>query len=208
MGPSPPAPAHTSNPSQLKKLAETGVSQTELQQILNLLFIVHYRHRHLPLYVVPPPSFQWQNQSFAGPSQPMPPTAPYQPNQPHLSGSNVANIKMESLPATLPPSVPALPDINKLLSLIKASVVSARPTPNNSTPHGAGASREKRPPSLERIDLTREAKRQYRTAILAQKVKLTSCDIIRSVDNPSSRWPCMLTFDLRTRPQIVDFLYH
>ena len=138
----------------------------------------------------------------------MPPTAPYQPNQPHPSGSNVTNVKTESLPATLPPSVPALQDINKLLSLIKARVVSASPTPNNSTPHGAGASREKRSPTLETIDLSQEAKRQYRTAILAQKVKLTSCDIIRSVDNPSSRLPCMLTLDLRTWPQIVDFLYH
>jgi len=69
----------------------------------------------------------------------MPSTAPYQANQPHLSGSN---INSESLPATLPPSIPALQGINKLLSLIKASIVSASPTPNNSTPCGASALHE------------------------------------------------------------------
>ena len=186
---------------------ETGVSQTELQQILNQLrsLIRSTVPPPPPAPVVPPPSLQWQNQSFAGPSQPTPPVAPYQVNQPHPSGSN---IKTESLPATLPPSVPALQDINKLLSLVKAGVVSSSSTPNNSTPRGAGASHEKRSPTPETIDLSREAKRQYRTAILSQKVKLTSSDILRSVNNESSRLPCMLTLDFRTRPQIVDFLYH
>ena len=186
---------------------ETGVSQTELQQILNQLrsLIRSTVPPPPPAPVVPPPSLQWQNQSFAGPSQPTPPIAPYQVNQPHPSGSN---IKTESLPATLPPSVPALQEINKLLSLVKAGVVSSSSTPNNSTPRGAGASHEKRSPTPETIDLSREAKRQYRTAILSQKVKLTSSDILRSVNNESSRLPCMLTLGLRTRPQIVDFLYH
>ena len=93
-------------------------------------------------------------------------------------------------------------------SSVKAGVVSSSSTPNNSTPRGAGASHEKRSPTPETIDLSREAKRQYRTAILSQKVKLTSSDILRSVNNESSRLPCMLTLDFRTRPQIVDFLYH
>jgi len=110
---------------------------------------------------------------------------------------------MESLPATLPPIIPVLQDINKLLSLIKASIVSSSSTPNNSTPHGASASHEKHSPTPETIDLSREAKHQYRTAILAQKVKLTSSDILRSVNNDSSHWSCMLTLDLRTQPQVV-----
>lgn len=185
----PNAQNHIAILQQLRKLVETGVSQTELQQILNQLrsLIRSTVPPPPPAPVVPPPSLQWQNQSFAGPSRPTPPIAPYQTNQPHPSGSN---IKTESLPAMLPPSVPALQDINKLLSLVKAGVVSSSSTPNNSTPRGAGASHEKRSPTPETIDLSREGKRQYRTAILAQKVKLTSSDI------------------LRTRPRIVDFLYH
>ncbi|KIJ91389.1 hypothetical protein K443DRAFT_14437 [Laccaria amethystina LaAM-08-1] len=144
---------------------DIGVSQTELEQILNQL-------RSLIRSAVPP-----------APPSPV--------NQPHPSGSN---IKTESLPATLPPSIPALQDINKLLLLIKAGVVSSSSTLNNSTPPSASASHEKRSPTPETFDLSREAKHQYRTAILAQKVKLTSSDILRT--RPQ-------VVELRTCPQVV-----
>jgi len=133
-----------SNSSQLRKLVETGIDGTSASAPQSHW----YYSTAIASSVVPPPLLQWRNQSFASPSQPTPPSVPYQVNQPHLPGSN---IKTESLPATLPPSVPALQDVNKLLSLVKAGVVPASLTPNNSTPRSTSTSHEKRSPTPETI---------------------------------------------------------
>ena len=69
--------AHRTTLPYCNRWDSTGVSQTELQQILSqLCSLIHSTvPSPPPPSVVPPPSLQWQNQSFAGPSQPMPPTA-------------------------------------------------------------------------------------------------------------------------------------
>ncbi|KAI0952130.1 hypothetical protein AcV7_008030 [Taiwanofungus camphoratus] len=194
---------HVNVLQQLRKLVQAGVSQEELGQILNQL-----RTIAVPAPpVVPQPSPTLIPQQF--PSQPSYaapiPQASYSPpiDQSHYqqhstySSTSFESVKpepvdlsslMPSPPLSIPPA-PAAPSgpvsniANLYSALLKAGVVSA-----TSTPTGAGAT-AKAEETLRSSDPVRDASRQYRKAILAQKVKLTSADITKR------------------RPDIIQFLY-
>lgn len=68
---------------------------------------------------------------------------------------------------------------NLLSTLLKAGVVSA-----SGTPLGAGATAKEEDSKLPTVDLERESSRAYRESILAQKIKLTSSDILRYFFTP------------------------
>jgi pre-mRNA cleavage complex 2 protein Pcf11 len=182
---------------QLRKLVEAGVSQDELQQILNQLRTFSRSAGPPPPPPAPPvvsPSYPIhppplpQQHSYPNPSIPprFPPTRtqPQYPAQhnysygfdqpkPETLDHSVASLAPSSSTSAGPSSVG---DIASLFSaLVKAGVVSS----NSNTPIGAGAtSKEEENKPLD-INLERESMRAYRKMILSQDVKLTSGDITK-----------------------------
>ncbi|KAF9008966.1 hypothetical protein BDQ17DRAFT_90529 [Cyathus striatus] len=191
---------HVSVLHQLRKLVETGVSQDELQQILNQLRSLA-RTAVSPMPNVPPvpvvptvPPSQWSSSVSVPPVSLSAISAnatgsiypPYvQDNhgfKEELRSSELCNVPTISSNAAAAPS-----DISNLLStLIKAGVVSA-----SGTPVGAGSSTKQdilvEDPVI--VTLKQESERKYREAILSQNAKLSSLEITRTI------------------PPIVQFLY-
>ncbi|KAJ7276504.1 hypothetical protein B0H12DRAFT_1085729 [Mycena haematopus] len=167
---------------QLRKLVEAGVSQDELQQILNQLrSLVRSAAVPQPQPPAPPPPVAPPAWSAPYPVQAtFPPAAPLYPFPTTYDTVKTETPVLSSTAASGSSSAQ-----NSLLSLLstlkKAGMVS-----ENGTPHGAGTSTEDVKPEP---DLERESSRTYRDAILMHDVKLTSTEISRK------------------RPEIVEFLY-
>ncbi|KAF9057660.1 hypothetical protein BJ165DRAFT_1422254 [Panaeolus papilionaceus] len=179
---------------QLRRLIELGVSQQELQQILNQLRnLVKSSSAAAP----PPPPLVPHNPTWqATPTYtnlPMPavPQLP-PPSQDH---SSTSSIKLEDLvlQQTAKPAIPQLPTVDPagiatlLSNLVKAGVVSA-----NSTPSNADAPvKEQELPVQESIPVRDKemAIREYRESLMSEDINLD-------------------TFDLaKTRTRIVKYLY-
>ncbi|KDQ64608.1 hypothetical protein JAAARDRAFT_118249 [Jaapia argillacea MUCL 33604] len=189
---------------QLRMVVEAGVSQEELHDVLNQL-------RTLTRAAPPPPAPPAQPPVYV---QPQPPAASYplQPTYPvsappsSYPGSSTQPstyaqpmYDQKPIPSSIPafpavsnqnpgnagPSAPPISNIENLFSaLLKAGVVSA-----TGTPTGAGATAKAEEVKSEPVDIARVAARDYRKAVLGQKIRLTNADITRQ------------------RPQIVQFLY-
>ncbi|PCH41107.1 hypothetical protein WOLCODRAFT_137194 [Wolfiporia cocos MD-104 SS10] len=193
---------------QLRKLVLAGVSQEELGQILTQLRSLAQPTPTPPPQPVPAPVAQPYTTPASYPPPPPPPVyaAPVaQPTYtqqvpyavPSYTSPKPEPVDLGSLLAPpLPPApVPSAPtpvtsttpaptsNIADLFNaLLKAGVVSA-----NSTP--ASSATVKKEESPRPADSAKDASRDYRRAILAHKVKLTSADIVKR------------------RSHIVQFLY-
>ncbi|KAI0081710.1 hypothetical protein K474DRAFT_1688442 [Panus rudis PR-1116 ss-1] len=190
---------HVAVLQQLRKLVQTGVSQPELQQILNQLRTLAppppVAHAHPP-----PPVPQTYPVASAFPSAPAPPPpqpsypvataqGPYPVPQSYVAQSYVQPkpepTNMSSIPPASTSSAPATAATNfsNLFSALqKAGLVSA-----GGTPTGAGATaKESTPPPMPP---SKDDRREYRKAILSNRIRLTSNDIIKQ------------------RPPIQHFLY-
>lgn len=196
---------------QLRKLVQAGVSQDELGQIQNQLRslaqpvptpapqvtpapMAPSYHSQL-LYATPmaptsyPPSVE---QPIYPPQQAFPATQfNMAKSEPVDMSGLLAPQSVSGFPSTaaVPARAPASSStpVNSIANLynalLKAGVVSA-----SGTPTGAGASAKAEEP-VRPADSKRDAAREYRKAVLAHKVKLTSADITKQ------------------RSQVVDFLY-
>ncbi|KIL68074.1 hypothetical protein M378DRAFT_158585 [Amanita muscaria Koide BX008] len=180
---------------QLRKLVDAGVSQEELQQILNQL-------RTLIRQVPQPPTSSsssnptWPSQmtlpgSLSSTSYPPSSSAPTsgQPHQQHVIPPHAvkAEVGIFNPNAAAPQLAASKDNIASLLStLVKAGVVSAS---TSVTPDNTKASAKVDDQDTQRADLEREFSRYYRNSILAQKIQLNSLDIMRK------------------RPNVVNLLY-
>ncbi|KAJ3989677.1 hypothetical protein F5890DRAFT_1485062 [Lentinula detonsa] len=223
---------HTqSYPSKLRKIVEAGVSQNDLQQILNQLRTLMRSNAQQSLPPPPPPPLppastqQWASNSYStasapllihSPPNPIPAPANFNatPSYPlptfkpvDTSSTQLSFISPTPVPAiaTAGPSTQT-PDFTSLLSsLVKAGVVTA-----NSTPTGAGATvhDEGAVVMSEAIVKAKEDARLYRKSILSHSVQLTAAAITKY-----GFLPYLYSSDsaqtnlLRTRPPINDLLY-
>lgn len=200
---------HVAVLQQLRKLVQAGVSQEELGQILTQLRALAQPASVPPqLTPAPIPTQSYPTQMpYPSPAPPAPFPGPVeQPTYPlpsaysapsyNVPKSEPVNLSGLLAPQSLPvqptppsvnPPISTLAPMNSITNLynalLKAGVVGATGTPTGA---GASAKVEECRPS----DPVRDAIRDHRKAILAQKIKLTSADITRQ------------------RSNIVDFLYN
>ena len=199
-----PLPVDYSNKSlsgghQLRKLVQAGVSQQELGQILTQLRTLSQPPPPAPVVpsmppaaAMPPPppppqyarpSFPPQNNYHAAPA-PQNPSYPYPTPLPPHQVYHQPKLEPAPEPASAPtaPAVPPVESITNIYNaLLKAGVLSGS---SSNTPTGAGATAKEgtpqpAPQSMNTVDLVKEADQQYRKAILAVQMKLSSTDIIR-----------------------------
>lgn len=185
---------------QLRALVEAGVSQEQLQQILNQLRASMRSNPSQPAppaqSAIPPPG-QLPTQPY--PSQPSTSAQPPQPSttQPFpgavsalrnlkLSEAEIGNQVNNAVPLLATAAAVPSPNIaNILSSLVKAGIVSAsNPAPSQPAPID-----DQPPHPVAEEDREKEAIRSYRQLVLALPVKLNSNDI------------------LRQRPAVVELLY-
>lgn len=184
---------------QLRKLVEAGVSQDELRQILSQLRSLTRAPQAPPqASSAPPPSSSYPPSTSTYPYSQQPTYArQFQPTYPTVSlpqptgtfnySSESTKVEPMNLSALLssaqtnsqPSTAPAIPSssiTNLYNALLKAGVVSA-----DCTPVGAGPSNdeERTPPPSN--SLSRDNTRAYRKAILSEKIKLTTTDIVKYV---------------------------
>ncbi|KAF9247315.1 hypothetical protein BU15DRAFT_39285 [Melanogaster broomeanus] len=195
------AQKHVEVLQQLRKLVDAGVSQDELRQILGQL-------RSLTRTAPPPPPSYPTSTSTSSYQYPPPTTyvRPFQSTYPAASSSQPSSIytyhsePVKSEPVNLstllssasaslpPPAAPAIPPssiANLYNALLKAGVMSA-----DSVHASAGSTKteeDQTPPPP--TSPTRDSTRAYRQAVLCEKIKLTTTDIIRK------------------RPSVLSFLY-
>ncbi|EPQ59475.1 hypothetical protein GLOTRDRAFT_55502, partial [Gloeophyllum trabeum ATCC 11539] len=206
------AQTHVNVLRQLRSVVEAGVSQDELREVLNQLRALSrsippppaaapqaapYQSPPppptIPSYPPAPASYPSAPNYSAPPSQPSYPpqpsyTPPQQESKPWPSALPPASalLHASAAPPTAGPSSLPLGNIENLFSaLVKAGVVSS----NNGTPTGAGATAKVEDVKPDEVDPARRASREYRKAILSQKIRLTNADITRQ------------------RPDVVSFLY-
>ncbi|KAF9076755.1 hypothetical protein BDP27DRAFT_1254578 [Rhodocollybia butyracea] len=195
------AKTHVNVLHQLRKIVEAGVSQADLQQILNQLRTLMRSNSQSTSPPAPQaPTPQWTS-SYAPvstpptslpPSTSLPPVSTFPPSVFPKEDYRTGTPPSSSAPTapTAGPSTQAPPDFASLLStLVKAGVVTA-----NSTPVGAGItvydddlSVAKSEPEAD--NNAREDARTYRKLILSHNVQLTTSAITK------------------TRPPIPDLLY-
>ncbi|KAI9574713.1 hypothetical protein HD554DRAFT_2049358 [Boletus coccyginus] len=180
---------------QLRKLVEAGVSQNELRQILSQLRSLTRPPQAPPqgLQAQPPTSsYPPSTSTYSYSQQPTytrqfqstyPTVPPPQPSGAFSYQSEPIKVEPVNLSALLPPaqanspSTTAIPPsniTNLYNALLKAGVVSA-----DSTPAGASSNddEERTPPPSS--SLSRDNTRAYRKAVLSEKIKLTTTDIVR-----------------------------
>ncbi|KAF8138431.1 hypothetical protein EV363DRAFT_1313919 [Boletus edulis] len=170
---------------QLRKMVEAGVSQDELRQILSQLRSLTRAPQAPPQTLpVPPPS----NRLFRPAPPPQPSGAFNYQSEPRkvepvnlsaLLSSAQANSQTSTAPAMPPSSI-----TNLYNALLKAGVVTA-----DGTPVGAGSNNDEERTPPPSSSLSRDNTRAYRKAILSEKIKLTTTDIVRK------------------RPFVMSFLY-
>lgn len=185
--------------TQLRKLVEAGVSQDELRQILSQLRSLTRAPQVPPQAVLAQPSpssYPPTTSTYSYSQQPtyarqfqssypiVPPPQPsgtfnYQSEPIKVEPLNLSAL-LSSAQASSPPSTaPAIPPssiTNLYNALLKAGVV-----PADSSPVGAGSNNdeERTPPPIN--SLSRDNTRAYRKAVLSEKIKLTTADIVRYV---------------------------
>lgn len=176
--------------SQLRKcIMEVGVSQDELRQILNQLReLVKTTSNPSHTQQSPPPN-NWSAPSYPSRTAPPPPppSAAYPSNPFPASYSNLPSHVPQQ--ASLPASV-AFPDTDKLNSIIN-SLVSAGVVPAAGTATSPVTSTSKATTAPSN-GADHDAWREYRAALLSQKSKLSSLDILRYVLGPRPRRPCVM----------------
>lgn len=181
---------------QLRKMVEAGVSQNDLQQILNQLRTLMRSNVQSSALPPPPPVHpqQWSSTSYptTPASMPLPPPAavpvtfnatPAYP-LPNLKSETYVSANLSS--GTAPTPIPTIamagsstqtPDFAGLLSsLMKAGVVTA-----NSAPTGAGATArdDSTADMLEAVTQSRETARAYRKSVLSHSAQLTAAAITK-----------------------------
>jgi len=183
---------------QLRKLVEAGVSQDELRQILSQLRSFSqstappplaststpvstppsYNGSSYPRPYPPPPSYSNQGPP---PGFPVPADRPSYLQQPKTEQVNIIPLLPSSQPASsTSPSAPGhssapISNITNLYNaLLKAGVVSS-----SATPTGAGETAKVDESKPEPVDAIKTTSREYRKAILSQKVKLSSAGITK-----------------------------
>ncbi|KAJ4478232.1 hypothetical protein J3R30DRAFT_3480111 [Lentinula aciculospora] len=174
----------------LRKMVETGVSQNDLQQILNQLRTLMRSNVQQPLPPPPAPTQQWTSNSYSvplpPPSNPLPAPVTFnvQPSysSPPIKSENYAsvNTSTSSVSTSIPTAGPSIqkPDFAGLLSsLMKAGVMTA-----NNTPAGAGATVHDDTTAVtsEAVNEARGAARAYRNSILSHSVQLTAATIAKN----------------------------
>ncbi|GJE84174.1 hypothetical protein PsYK624_002500 [Phanerochaete sordida] len=195
---------HVSVLYQLRKFVQTGVSQEELSQILTQLRTMSPAQPSVTQHVAPMPHVPAAPyQAPASAAQPPVPQPAYPPVQPsyHSQPSYPAAyppVKAESVPAsvsllqpvasTSSAAVPAAPPVPANISSILSSLLKSGVLSSSSTPVGAGSSADARE-GTPSADIAKDPAQDYRAAILAVNIKLTSADIVKQ------------------RPPITDFLY-
>ncbi|KAF5390584.1 hypothetical protein D9757_002694 [Collybiopsis confluens] len=184
---------HVSVLQQLRKVIEAGVSQNELQQILNQLRNLMRNNAQPPPPAAPFPA-QWPQNHFAtSPAVSFPPPPSSIPGsllsypvstfqtEPYASIGSTSTSVLTPVPAASPSTQTT--DFAGLLStLVKAGVVST-----NGTPVGAGATihepaaEDQHAVKTERIvSEGRDASRVYRNLVLSYGVQLTTSGITKS----------------------------
>lgn len=183
--------------TQLRKLVEAGVSQDELRQILSQLRSLTRAPQAPPQTLAtpaPPSSYPPSTSTYLYSQQPtyarqfqstytnVPPPQPsgtynYQSEPLKVEPTSLSALLSSvqgSSPSSATPAIPSSSITNLYNALLKAGVVSA-----DSTPVGAGSSNdeERTPPPSN--GLTRDNTRAYRKAVLSEKIKLTTTDIVR-----------------------------
>ncbi|KAG6378685.1 hypothetical protein JVT61DRAFT_12956 [Boletus reticuloceps] len=181
---------------QLRKLVEAGVSQDELRQILSQLRSLTRAPQAPPQTLpVPPPSSSYpysQQPTYARQFQSTPPPQPsgafnYQLEPRKVEPVNLSALLSSAQANSQPSTAPAMPPssiTNLYNALLKAGVVTA-----DGTPVGAGSNNDEERTPPPSSSLSRDNTRAYRKAILSEKIKLTTTDIIRK------------------RPFVMSFLY-
>ncbi|KIO12700.1 hypothetical protein M404DRAFT_993682 [Pisolithus tinctorius Marx 270] len=173
---------------QLRNLVEAGVSQDELRQILNQLRSLT---RTTP-QVQPPPSSSYPThptQSTHTRSYPHYHGAPAAPSTYSHQSEQPKPVDISTLlpAASSSTSTSPLPSTNIATlynALLKAGVVSAGGASSTNHLH------EVKLPETNTAEYSRDASRAYRKAVLSEKVKLTTADI------------------LKKRSSVVDLLYN
>lgn len=183
--------------TQLRKLVEAGVSQDELRQILSQLRSLTRVPQAPPQTLASPPSsyasststYPYTQQStyarqlpstYSNVSPPQPSgTYNYQSEPVKTEPMNLSALLSSvqaSSPLSTAPVIPPSSIAGLYNALLKAGVVSA-----DSTPVGAGSNNdeERTPPPFN--SLSRDNTRAYRKAVLSEKIKLTTTDIVRYV---------------------------
>ncbi|KAJ3976260.1 hypothetical protein EV361DRAFT_884517 [Lentinula raphanica] len=192
---------------QLRKIVEAGVSQNDLQQILNQLRNLMRSNAQQASLPPPPPvsSQAWSSNSYPAPA-PLPPLPPSNAVPPPTTFNQTPSYSLPtfkpvdapsvnptaiSAPSPVPVAAAAgpstqTPDFTSLLSsLLKAGVV-ADPT---SIAADATAHDDSAVPTSATVDEARETARAYRKSILTHSMQLTAAAITKS------------------RPPINDLLY-
>ncbi|CCM03154.1 uncharacterized protein FIBRA_05276 [Fibroporia radiculosa] len=191
---------HVAVLQQLRKLVQAGVSQEELNQILTQL-----RSLAQPASSSPPPvpapvpqSYSTASYSVSPPSYPTPIDQTMYPSQPAYPTASFSVSKTEpvdfsllvpqptaasSVSATVSaPSAPASNIANLFNALVRTGVLST-----SGTPTGAGTiAKTEEAAAPAPPDPEKEVAKVYRKTILANKLKLTSADIVRQRLNVAS----------------------
>jgi len=202
--------SHINVLQQLRKLVEAGISQEELRQILSqlrsfsqstapppppppppasTLASASTTQPYIePLYprsysAQPPYSNQATQATFLSPTDPL--TYPQRPKTEQADLTSLLSSQSTSISSSASnPAAPISNITNLYNALLKAGVMSA-----SATPTGAGETAKPEEIKPEPINPAKLSAREYRKAILSQKIKLTSTGITK------------------TRPGIIHFLY-
>ncbi|KAG8218602.1 hypothetical protein J3R82DRAFT_4245 [Butyriboletus roseoflavus] len=200
------AQKHVEVLQQLRKLVEAGVSQDELRQILGQLRSLSRPPQAPPQALAAPPPSSYPSSTSTYPysqqstytrqlqsSYPtVPPSQPsgtynYQSEPTKVEPVNLSALLSSAQASSQPSTTPTIRPssiTNLYNALLKAGVVSA-----DSTPVGAGSNNEEERTPPPSSSLSRDSTRAYRKAVLSEKIKLTTADIVRK------------------RPFVVSFLY-
>ncbi|KAJ2930199.1 hypothetical protein H1R20_g6915, partial [Candolleomyces eurysporus] len=166
---------------QLRKcITEVGVSQDELRQILGQLRELVKSAPPVTQPVPPPPANNWANPPYPASriQPPHPASAPSYPTDPSTYPSaGYPNPQPPAVPQPTSSSMPALPDTEKLSSIIN-SLVSAGVVGPPRVKAASNAPNLKAPQPA--TSTSSDDWKDYKKTILGQKSKLSTLDILRT----------------------------